>query len=346
MADSFSDEKTESPTPRRVLRARSLGRVAISRDLATAFAMATACVLAGTIARSGAGELVIRMREALDSATKSASIAAAAWAGLGTAAETLALPLGALIAVALLVGSAQTQGLATSTPLRFEARRILPSLYRLFGRDRAFETGRGVLTLAFLGCVAWWSAFPLTSAVLGLGGAHATQVLHALGAAGRRLGIRLTVAMLAAGVADYLWQRHRHGKALRMSRDEVKREHREDEGETEPRAERLRLHREFMLGQGMGELRRAEFVVVHPGVMAVAVGYDGETAPVVLVKGKRHHARAIEQAARTAGVPVLAEPELVHALATTEEGGEIPESLFEEVAELLVTSRTLRRDPN
>jgi flagellar biosynthesis protein FlhB len=131
-----------------------------------------------------------------------------------------------------------------------------------------------------------------------------------------------------------------------MSRDEVKREHREDEGEPEPRAERLRLHREFMLGPGMGEVRRAELVVVHPGVMAVAVGYDGETAPVVLVKGKGHHARSIEQAARTAGVPVLVETELVHALATTEEGGEIPESLFEQVAELLVTSRASCRGPN
>jgi type III secretion protein U len=152
--------------------------------------------------------------------------------------------------------------------------------------------------------------------------------------------------MLAVGVGDYLWQRHSHGKALRMSRDEVKREHREDEGEPETRAGRLRLHREFTLGQGMGEVIQAEVVVVHSGVLAVAVGYDGETAPVVLVKGKGHHARALEQAARTAGVPVLSEPDLVHALAITEEGGEIPESLFEQVAELLVTSRTLRRGPN
>jgi len=290
-----------------------------------------------------AGVWVIRMRGALDGATKSPSIFAAVWVGLETAVATLALPLGALLVMALIVGALQTQGLATLKPLQPDAKRILPTLHQLFRRDRAFESGKGILNLAILGSFACWTVLPFTSALAGLVGANASQVLHAAGVAGQRLGIRLTAVMLVLGGADYLWQRHRHGQQLRMSRDEVKREHKEDEGEPEHKAERLRLRREFI--RWLGEVRRADFVVVHPGVMAVAVGYDGVNAPVVLVKGKRNLARSIEQAARVVGVPVLAEPDMVYALAITEEGSEIPESLFDQVAELLVTSRLLRQGP-
>jgi flagellar biosynthesis protein FlhB len=96
----------------------------------------------------------------------------------------------------------------------------------------------------------------------------------------------------------------------------------------------------------LGEVAGADFVVVHLGVIAVAIAYDGENAPVVLVKGERRLARAIAEVARTAGVPVLDEPDLAQALSVTEEGHEISESLFEQVAALLVASGALRRGPN
>jgi flagellar biosynthesis protein FlhB len=128
-----------------------------------------------------------------------------------------------------------------------------------------------------------------------------------------------------------------------MSRDEVKREHRELEGEPAHKAERRRLHRETMHEQALCDVSGADFVVVQSGVMAAAVRHesDGPQAPVVMVKGERKVAQAIENAARTAHVPVFADPDLARALVAVEEGEEIPEALYEQVAEWLVRARTL-----
>ena len=287
--------------------------------------------------------MVISMREALDGATKATAISDAMRAGLKTATLTLAVPLAALFVMAVLIAMAQTRGLVTAEPLRLDTRRIVPSLDRLLGRERALEVGKGIFGLVILGAVAWCSILPVTSEMASIGGASATQILHAVGVLGQRLGIRLAVAMLALGIVDYLWQRQRHRKALRMSRDEVKREHRESEGEPAHKAERLRLHRELMPEQSIGDVKGADFVVFHAGVMAAAIRYDGESAPVVMVKGERRCAQSIEEAARAAGVPVFVEPALVRALARAEEGNEIPERFFEQVAELLVKSHALRR---
>ena len=338
MADLSSEERTEAPTPRRIQQSRRAGQVATSRDLAAALAMATACVVLVATARAGVAGLVQAMREAMVGAAKATALFAFAKAGLEVAVVTLAPPVGALLVVACLVGVMQARGLAAALPLMPEARRVLPSLGKVLGRERALEAGKGFVVVCFLFAVAFWSIRPAISAIAGLSGASAAQILRAIGVLGEHLAIRLTVAMLALGAVDFLWQRHRHGKALRMSRDEVKREHRESEGEPAQKAERLRLHQEIMREQALGEVTEADLVVVHAGIIAAAIRCDlaSASAPVVMMKGERRVAQAIEAAARAAGVPVVVDPALVRALASVDDGGEIPESLYEQVAECLV----------
>ena len=348
MADAFPEERTEAPTPRRIEQARRAGQIAISRNLAAAVVVATACGVLVATAQAGTAELVLAMREVLMGATKSLSISEAARSGFEAAVVMLALPLGTLWLMTCLAGVAQTRGLVTTRPLRPDAGRILPSLGRVFGRDKAMEAGKGLFGVALLFSVAYGSIRPAISAIAGLGGASAEQIFRALGVVGQRLGIHLTLAMLAIGIADYFWQRHRNGKALLMSRDEVKREHRELEGEPAHKAERLRLHREFMLEQVLSDVPRAHFVVVESGVMAAAICHerDGSRAPVVMLKGERKVAQAIEDAARAARVPVFADADLTRALAAVDEGEEIPEALYEQVAECLVRARSLGQSSN
>jgi len=281
------------------------------------------------------------MREALDGATQSTAISAAIRSGLEVAVLTLAPPLGALWVVAWVIGVMQTRGIATTLPLRPNARRLAPSLARVLGRDRTIEAGKGAVGLGILFSVALWTVRPATFGIATLGGASAAQVLRAMGKLGERLSIRLALAMLGMGAADFLLQRHLQGKALRMSRDEVKREHRESEGEPAHKAERLRLHRECMLEQTLGDVPEADFIVVDAGTLAAAIRYDreGASAPIVMVKGQHRYAQSVEEIARVAGVPVFVDAELVHALMSVEDGGEIPEALYEQVAEWLVRAR-------
>ena len=341
MADALSEERTEAPTPRRIQQARRGGQVAISRNLGAALAIATACGVLVVAAQAGIAGLVLAMREALEGATQAPAVSAALGAGLEVAVLTLAPLVVVLWVVACLVGVVQTRGLATTWPLRPDASRLLPSLNRVFGRDRAIEAGKGAIGFGTLFVVAVWTLRPTAFGVAALGGASAAQVLRAMGTLGERLSIRLAVATLALGAADYGWQRHRHGKALRMGRDEVKRELRESEGEPTHKAERLRLHRESMHEQTLVDVKEADFVVVHAGALAVAIRYDreGSSAPVVMVKGERAYAQAIEETAHAAGVPVFVDPELVRALTSVDDGDEIPEAHYEQVAEWLVQAR-------
>jgi flagellar biosynthetic protein FlhB len=129
-----------------------------------------------------------------------------------------------------------------------------------------------------------------------------------------------------------------------MSRDELRREHKEIEGDPLHKAERRRIHRELLEGRTLDEVREAKIVLVESGVMAIALQYGDETglAPTVMAKSSRHQAERIEKIARSAGVPIFIEPDLIHVLAMVEEGEEIPESIFEEVAALLVQARIQR----
>jgi len=348
MSEAFTAERSESPTPRRIQQARQRGQVAISRDLAAALCMATACVFLVSTASSGVAGMLQLMREVLDAAAKSSAMSAAAKAGLDVVLLNLAVPAGALLLAACLVGVAQTRGLATALPLRPDARRALPAIRRVLSRDRAVEAGKGILGLCVLLAVALWSMRPALAVVAALSGAGPGRILSAMGVLGGRLAIHLTVAMLGLGAADYLLQRQRHGKVLRMSRDEVKREHRESEGDPAHRAERLRLHHELMQEQSLGNIPEADFVVFHAGILAAAIRYDreGSSAPVVMVKGGRLRAQAIAAAARVAGVPVFIDVPWAGDLESVDEGEEIPVALYARVAECLLRAEDMGRAGN
>jgi flagellar biosynthesis protein FlhB len=348
MAEPSLEERTHAPTPRRIAQARLVGHVAISRDLASALVIATACGVLVATARAGTATLVFAMREALIGATSaidSSSISVAARTGFEVAAITLALPLCVLWLTACLAVVAQTRGLVAAKPFRPHAGRIILSLTRVLGRDKVIEAGKGMLGVGFLLAVAWWCIRPELATIVAVAGTSAAQVLCAVGVVGRRLGIHLTLAMLVLGTADYYWQHHRHEKALRMSRGEVKRELREVEGEPAHRAERLRLQRESMQEHVLSDVPRVDFVVVQSGVTAAAVRYEGggALAPIVAIRGTHIQARAIEEAARAARVPVFVDPALAHALAAVGDGEEIPEMLYQQVAEWLVRARGLGR---
>jgi type III secretion protein U len=196
---------------------------------------------------------------------------------------------------------------------------------------------KGFLNAMVVAALAWWTLSPALSDLAHLAGAPAGSALEVFGFFGERLGLRLAVAAAVLGAADYLWQRHRHAKSLRMSREEVKREHKESEGDPLHKAERQRLHREMLERQMIDEVHLANLVVVGGDHLAVALRYDPVEAgaPVVVAKGERLVAGMIRDVAREAGVPVWGDGALAQSLREVEEGDEIPEAIFEAVAKLL-----------
>jgi flagellar biosynthesis protein FlhB len=199
------------------------------------------------------------------------------------------------------------------------------------------QIGKGLIKVALVAALVWITVRPALAGVAGLVGAAPVRLLTALGELSSRLAGRVALVALALGVADYLFVWRRHARGLRMTRDEVRRESKESEGDPSHRAERKRLHREILEQRMVEEVRKADFVVVNPDHIAVALRYDrdGEGAPVVVASGERLMADRIRQVARQAGVPIFRDVTLARSLHELPEGAEIPVALYEAVAEVL-----------
>lgn len=345
-------EPTEQPTPRRLAEARRRGEVAISRDLAAAVALLAFVLALGTIAATTTGEMVALMRwvardvgSPLDPAV---ARAAAGSAGLDVAIGALAAPLAAALAAAVIASALQTRGLFSwgAVAPDFGRLSLARGLGRVFGAAGALEVLKGLVKVTLVALVAVAMVAPVARELPWLTGMGGHAVLGTFGVLLRRMAFGLSLALLALGALDWLLVARRHRRDLMMTREEIRREHKEAEGDPHHRAERQRLHRELAEQRMLDDVRKASFVVINPEHLAVAVRYDIESsgAPVVVAKGERHLAQRIREVAREAGVPVYRDVTLARALGQVAEGNEIPEDLYEAVAEVLRVLWQLERN--
>ena len=159
------------------------------------------------------------------------------------------------------------------------------------------------------------------------------------------VAIGAIAALAALAAFDYLLARRKMSKKMMMSPEELKREHREQEGDPMVRGHRRRRMRELARRRVSAEVKKADVVLVNPTEYAVALRYsaEGDRAPRVLAKGRRNAAVHIRELARKAGIPILQRPPLARLIfKLVPEGREIPAQLFEAVAEVLAYVYRLR----
>jgi len=143
---------------------------------------------------------------------------------------------------------------------------------------------------------------------------------------------------LAIGAVDLVVTRRAWWDRLRMSKDEIKREYKESEGDPQMKSARERAHHEMLASATVANVKNATVVIVNPTHIACALKYDekdGDDAPVVVASGDGDLARRIVQAAHAYNVPVLRDVPLARALIELQVGETIPEALYEAVAEIL-----------
>jgi type III secretion protein U len=336
-----SGERTEAPTPKRLAEARRRGDVAHSRELTGAAALLGGLAALAVAARGAAGELGAALARALGSAPLGgdaapgaavAALRAGAWAVLRLSAA----PAAGAAAAGLAVGLLLTGFNLAPAALAFRAERVDPlrGIRRLLAPASLAAVALGVAKGGVLAAVAaaWFRG--AAAGLAGLARSEPAALLRASPAL-LDLGLRLALVFLAFGALDHglAWRRQR--RALRMTRDEVRREHREDEGDPGHRAERRRLHRALLQA---APVSRATVVIVNPTHLAVALRHDRAAgdAPRVLAKGTGLAAARIRSAARRAGVPIVRDVPLARALhRLAEVGEEIPEELYDAAAAVL-----------
>lgn len=340
MAETETD-RTEAATPRRIIRAREEGNVAVSREL-PAFASLAAAVLAlAMLGPSLARQLTAELAGFLAHAG-TIDVAGQAHMLFGFALESV------LRTVAPIAGAALVAGTATAflqSGFLFRTAALIPDpsvlspgrwLRRILSPEGLLEQAKAIAKLVVLGLATWM----VLDNVQALARASFVTPGDLVALAGKDIFSELgpvLVALAAFAALDQLWVRLRHVRALRMSREEVRQELKETEGDPQIKSRLRQIRKARAKGRMLGAVKKATVVVTNPTHYAVALVYQRGTqgAPRIVAKGIDALAMRIREIAQENHVPIIANPPLARALYRIDLDAEIPPEHYKAVAELI-----------
>lgn len=351
MAEDSDLEKTEAATPRRLEKAREEGQVARSRELNT-FVLLVGGVaglwfMSGELYQTLTGLIQVGMwfdpRVAKDTAVMTGQAASSAWN-----AFLVLLPIFGLLVLLAILSSVSLGGLLFSAKAlepKFSRLNPLQGVKRMFSAQTLVELIKTLLKAAVIGGIAAMVIWSYRAEMIAL--------MHASPTAAMVNGMRLialcsgliVAALVLLVLIDAPWQIYSHQKQLRMTRQDVKQEHKESEGDPYVKG-RIRQQQRAMARQRMmASVPEADVIVTNPTHYAVALKYEegNGAAPVVLAKGSGLVAARIRMVAEENKVPMLSAPPLARALYQhVDIGSEIPAELYKAVAEVLAWVFQLR----
>lgn len=347
------ENKTEKATPRRVEKARNEGQVAQSPEMLSA---ATLIALVITVALLGPWFVNWCRTQIQLGLTCDVSVVANAqifteYANQKIISVMMVIsPFLAGLMVAGIAGSVAVSGLNfTPKALKWKPSQLNPvtGLKNLFSPDSVVKLGMSIVKLLFIGLIVWFYLRDQIDTLIRLQWAQPDDILN--GIAGLIFGvvIRIVIGLIGIGVIDMLYRKWRHLHKLKMSKQEVKDEHRDTDGAPEIKSKIRQKQMQAAMQRMLQDVPKANVVLVNPTHVAVALQYDPKTmtSPVVLAKGGDHMCEKIKEIARANGVPIIRRPALARKLhELTNIGDSIPEALFTAVAEILALLYRIRHN--
>jgi flagellar biosynthetic protein FlhB len=350
MADEAQqDERTERASARRLRTAWESGDIAIARDVGMLAALGAAGGMLVAVApglRDALVKMVYAAADGLDNPSPGRL-----WPYLGRPTLLiLTVTAAAALAVGIVFGIQTRLGLWPELTFpNFTKVFSGGRLKRLFKKDAAIDLGVATVKVLTLGWTLW-STFHVTFMSLPrmLGMSTSSQIEAAYRPLGSGLARILSVVVLLAGV-DFALTRYRYHHRMKMTKEEAKRDFREEEGDPTIRARRRRRHRELAKGMAKIEVPRADALIVNPTHIAIAIRYrPGEDqAPRVTAKGKGQLAEVMRELAHEHGIPIVEDIALARLLYKRVKVGRfVPMETFKAVAAILAyVYRVLGRNP-
>ena len=254
---------------------------------------------------------------------------------------TLVLPLALLVMVAGVAGNLVSGGLVFSyRAIRFDPSRINPltGFKRIADRQALVRLGLATAKMSILALISWQVVGSRVPSLVATQGSTASAIAGSCLSAVFQLGLTITILLAVVALVDFVVQRRKAQQSIRMTKQEVKQEYRESEGDPQIRGARRRRARQMAFARMMDAVPTADVIVTNPTTLAVALKYDSLTmkAPKVVAKGQRLMADRIKQIAREHNVPVIEEKPLARALFSRPVGSEVPAHHYRAVARLLV----------
>lgn len=337
-------EKTEEPTPKKLREAKKKGQVSNSKDMTTAFLFITAFSLLLSTGSSMVDTLKELMHQYFTLAVTQPDLPAAAYQKMGTEViftllKVIAPIMGGIFVIAFMISYVQVGSLFTFETLKPDLKKINPlaGIKRWFSPKTFVELAKTTIKLAVVFFLAYQIVSDLLRPMVLSVGTSITNMNIFLKDMVSTFTYRVATVFLVIAAGDYFYQKHEWKKGLKMAKDEVKREYKEDEGDPMYKHKRKEMHQEFAFNSMIKNARKATVVVVNPTHVAVALLYSREKggAPQVLAKGQNLIAEQLRQIAKEENIPIMRNVTLAQALNRVEIGDEIPEELYYAVADVL-----------
>jgi len=342
--DQDKSQKTEQPTEKRLEDARKKGQIAKSQEVGHWFMMVgTAGMLLFLIGNAGHslyGSLLAFV-ERPDQIVVGETALTGLFADVALDFAFAVLPIMGLLTVLAVAGN------LVQHPLVISAEKIKPQLSkispisgfkRLFSLNSLMEFGKGIAKLVIVSAVAFSLIWPDMQALPQLIAVDPLGVLDFVRhEAVVMVGGVLAVMTVIAGI-DFAYQKWKNLQDLRMSKQDIKDERKNEEGDPEIKARIKRAQRQMMINRMMGVLPKADVVITNPTHYALALQYDrvSMAAPKVIAKGTDEVALKIRDAAKQHGIPIMEDPPLARSLyRVCKIGDEIPPSFYRAVATVL-----------
>lgn len=343
MAEGQDQEKTEEPTPKKRADAREKGQVPNSREFTSVVILLTALgvfffggswmfgrlsdFMQVTFSRAGSFEFTVP------------NVSAYFWSVFASGMGILAPVMGALIFAGILGNVSQNGFLLTTEPLIPKLNKLNPisGLGRLFSLKSLTELVKSVLKILIVGSVSFVVVRKEMGAFPGLVNLAVVDILIFIAHVAFKTMLYTSLVMILMAIADVAYQRWQHEKDLRMTKQEVKDEAKQQQGDPAVKARIRSVQRDMARKRMMAAVPEATVVITNPTHLAIALKFENELpAPVVLAKGAGHLAAKIRAIAIENEVPIVEQKALARSLYKLVEVGDyIPAELYRAVAEVL-----------
>lgn len=345
MAEHTEQEKTEQPTSRRLEEAKERGNVAKSQEL-NSVAILIAAMIAFKAVSSLFGDNLQRYLISLyrdssltDITVQSLPLLISDF--LKMFALLVGPILGILLIFALAINYAQVGVIFAKKALTPDFKRINPAegFKKLFSMRSLAELLKGLLKILIVGLVSYFVIVKWQDAYLLLPNRTVSEIIGFTVSLFFELTIKITIALFFLAAADFAYQKWQHTKSLKMSKEEVKEDMKQQEGDPQVKGRIRSLQKQMTRKRMMQAVPEATVVVTNPTHIAIALKYEPKSksdAPIVVAKGKLKMAEKIKEIARLHDVPVIENKPLARSLFDVcEVGVEIPAAFYQAIAEIL-----------
>ena len=339
------DSKSEQPTDRRLGRARDEGDIAQSQEVKTVAVLMGITVfvwmMAPMVMKRLAAFLVVLIENLntirVGNETELGELLGHMALNIGL---VMMLPLGFLLIVGVAASVSQTGWNVTTSKLAPDLNKLnpLPGLGRMFSLRSVMEMVKNIAKLGVVGAVVYTVMSPRLMELALMPTMEPPVIIAYIHSTLIKLLAAIVLVMVVIAAADWAYQRFSHNKKLRMTKQEVKDEHKQTEGDPVIKGRLRALRMQRARARMMAAVPRADVVVTNPTHYACALQYDAETmaAPVLVAKGQDLVAVRIRQIAEENQVPIVENPPLARALyASVELDQEIPQEHYKAVAEVI-----------